>query len=117
MLFKVRYPNVKVADWYAKISVRFTRKINKMTPALVSWWQWELSVEDQQQVSIALELTQLKKLGDRPVEQLSGGERQRVQNNRIYVVDYYGFINAGSIDSIQKSCEKLKQILSKTIDY
>ncbi|MBE9054930.1 ABC transporter ATP-binding protein [Sphaerospermopsis sp. LEGE 08334] len=41
------------------------------------WWQWELNAEDQQQVAIALQLTQLEKLSDRPVEQLSGGERQR----------------------------------------
>jgi iron complex transport system ATP-binding protein len=41
------------------------------------WWQWELNTEDQQQVAIVLQLTQLEKLSDRPVEQLSGGERQR----------------------------------------
>jgi iron complex transport system substrate-binding protein len=34
------------------------------------------------------------------------------QNNRVYVLDYYGFINAGSIDAIEKSCKKLQQALS-----
>ncbi|UKO99029.1 ABC transporter substrate-binding protein [Nostoc sp. UHCC 0870] len=34
------------------------------------------------------------------------------KNNRVYVLDYYGFINAGSIDAIEKSCKKLQQALS-----
>ncbi|MBD2347150.1 ABC transporter substrate-binding protein [Anabaena subtropica] len=33
------------------------------------------------------------------------------QNNRIYVFDYYGLINPGSIDAIKKTCEQLKQNL------
>jgi iron complex transport system ATP-binding protein len=41
------------------------------------WWQWELSLEDQQKVQIALAETQLETFSDRFVEQLSGGERQR----------------------------------------
>lgn len=34
------------------------------------------------------------------------------QNNRVYVLDYYGFINAGSIDAIEKSVKNLQQALS-----
>lgn len=34
------------------------------------------------------------------------------QKNRIYVLDYYGFINAGSIEAIEQSCKKLQQVLS-----
>ncbi|MBW4629278.1 MAG: ATP-binding cassette domain-containing protein [Brasilonema octagenarum HA4186-MV1] len=41
------------------------------------WWQWELDAEDRDKVEKALELTRMKSLCDRPVEQLSGGERQR----------------------------------------
>ncbi|NCJ07818.1 ATP-binding cassette domain-containing protein [Synechococcales cyanobacterium C] len=42
-----------------------------------SWWQWQLSAEDRQQVEQALTLTQLQADRDRPVAHLSGGERQR----------------------------------------
>ena len=38
---------------------------------------------------------------------------QATKNNRVYVFDYYGFVNAGSIDSIEKACKQLKQVLSK----
>jgi iron complex transport system substrate-binding protein len=33
-----------------------------------------------------------------------------VQNNRVYSLDYYGFVNAGSIEAISQACKKLKQI-------
>ncbi|NJP12191.1 MAG: ABC transporter substrate-binding protein [Leptolyngbyaceae cyanobacterium RU_5_1] len=33
-----------------------------------------------------------------------------VKNNRVYILDYYGFVNAGSIDAIAKACSQLKQI-------
>lgn len=36
---------------------------------------------------------------------------QAAQNNRVYVFDYYGLVNPGSIDAIQKACEQLKQDL------
>ncbi|HLP91024.1 MAG TPA: ABC transporter substrate-binding protein [Nostocaceae cyanobacterium] len=32
------------------------------------------------------------------------------KNNRVHVFDYYGLINPGSIDAIEKACEKLKQV-------
>ncbi|HLO88835.1 MAG TPA: ABC transporter substrate-binding protein [Nostocaceae cyanobacterium] len=32
------------------------------------------------------------------------------QNNRVYVFDYYGLINPGSIDAIAKTCQKLQQV-------
>ncbi len=38
---------------------------------------------------------------------------QATKNNRVYVFDYYGFVNAGSIDAIEKACKQLKQVLSK----
>jgi iron complex transport system substrate-binding protein len=37
---------------------------------------------------------------------------QATKNNRVYVFDYYGLVNAGSIDAIEKACEQLKQALS-----
>jgi iron complex transport system substrate-binding protein len=37
---------------------------------------------------------------------------QAVKNNRVYVFDYYGLVNPGSIDSIEKACSQLKQILA-----
>jgi iron complex transport system substrate-binding protein len=36
-----------------------------------------------------------------------------VQNNRVYILDYYGFVNPGSIDAIAKACDALKKIYSK----
>jgi iron complex transport system substrate-binding protein len=37
---------------------------------------------------------------------------QATQNNRVYTFDYYGLVNPGSIDAIQKTCQQLKQVLS-----
>lgn len=37
---------------------------------------------------------------------------QATKNNRVYAFDYYGLVNAGSIDTIEKTCQKLSQILS-----
>ncbi|MDF5711584.1 MAG: ABC transporter substrate-binding protein [Nostoc sp. S4] len=36
---------------------------------------------------------------------------QATQNNRIYIFDYYGLVNPGSIDAIEKACGQLKQDL------
>ncbi|MBD2439914.1 ABC transporter substrate-binding protein [Nostoc sp. FACHB-110] len=36
---------------------------------------------------------------------------QATQNNRVYVFDYYGLVNPGSIDAIAKTCQQLKQNL------
>ncbi|NEP12063.1 MAG: ABC transporter substrate-binding protein [Symploca sp. SIO2C1] len=33
-----------------------------------------------------------------------------VQNDRVYVLDYYGFVNSGSLDAIAQACTQLKQI-------
>ncbi|MBW4668102.1 MAG: ABC transporter substrate-binding protein [Cyanomargarita calcarea GSE-NOS-MK-12-04C] len=38
---------------------------------------------------------------------------QAVKNNRVYVFDYYGLVNAGSIDAIEKACKQLQQSLSE----
>lgn len=36
---------------------------------------------------------------------------QATKNNRVYVFDYYGLINPGSIDAIEAACRKLRQDL------
>jgi iron complex transport system substrate-binding protein len=36
------------------------------------------------------------------------------QAQRVYNFDYYGLVNPGSIDAIQKTCDRLKQVLMKT---
>ena len=36
---------------------------------------------------------------------------QAVQANRVYVLDYYGLVNPGSIDAIKQACNQLKQAL------
>ncbi|MEX0269190.1 ABC transporter substrate-binding protein [Leptolyngbyaceae cyanobacterium UHCC 1019] len=35
------------------------------------------------------------------------------QGDRVYVFDYYGLVNPGSIDAIQAACKKLKQALDR----
>ncbi|WP_231295557.1 ABC transporter substrate-binding protein [Gloeocapsa sp. PCC 7428] len=37
------------------------------------------------------------------------------KNNRVYTFDYYGLVNPGSIDAIEKTCEQLRQALSETV--
>ncbi|MFH7024586.1 MAG: ABC transporter substrate-binding protein [Heteroscytonema crispum UTEX LB 1556] len=37
---------------------------------------------------------------------------QATKNNRVYVFDYYGLVNAGSIDAIETACKQLTQALS-----
>lgn len=34
---------------------------------------------------------------------------QATQNNRVYIFDYYGLVNPGSINAIEKACQQLKQ--------
>lgn len=36
---------------------------------------------------------------------------QATKNNRVYVFDYYGLVNPGSINAIEKACQQLKQAL------
>ncbi|MBH8555434.1 ABC transporter substrate-binding protein [Nostocaceae cyanobacterium CENA357] len=36
---------------------------------------------------------------------------QATQNNRVYTFDYYGLVNPGSIDAIEKACQQLKKNL------
>ena len=36
---------------------------------------------------------------------------QATQNNRVYIFDYYGLVNPGSIDAIEEACNKLKQAI------
>ncbi|NJR38644.1 MAG: ABC transporter substrate-binding protein [Leptolyngbyaceae cyanobacterium CSU_1_4] len=33
-----------------------------------------------------------------------------VQNNKVYVLEYYGFVNAGSVEAITQACTQLQQI-------
>jgi iron complex transport system substrate-binding protein len=36
---------------------------------------------------------------------------QATKNNRVYVFDYYGLVNPGSLDAIEKTSQELKKIL------
>lgn len=40
------------------------------------------------------------------------GKLRATQNNRVYVFDYYGLVNPGSIDKIEAACNQLEQALS-----
>lgn len=42
-------------------------------------------------------------------------ELNATKNNRIYVFDYYGLVNPGSIDAVEKACKQLKQALSSDV--
>ena len=37
---------------------------------------------------------------------------QATQNDRVYILDYYGLVNPGSIDKIEQACTKLRQALA-----
>ncbi|PPS43172.1 ABC transporter substrate-binding protein [Chroococcidiopsis sp. TS-821] len=37
------------------------------------------------------------------------------QNNRVYTFDYYGLVNPGSVEAIEKTCNQLRQVLSGTV--
>jgi iron complex transport system substrate-binding protein len=56
-------------------------------------------------------------VGDGTVDKLKSApfwsKLNAVTNNRVYVLDYYGLVNPGSIDAIEKACTQLKNILSK----
>ncbi|WP_088241452.1 ABC transporter substrate-binding protein [Calothrix rhizosoleniae] len=39
-------------------------------------------------------------------------ELQATQSNRVYVFDYYGLVNPGSLAKIKEACQKLEQIFS-----
>jgi iron complex transport system substrate-binding protein len=36
-----------------------------------------------------------------------------VANNRIYIFDYYGLVNPGSVGTIEKTCQQLQQVVTK----
>ncbi|MBD6616885.1 ABC transporter substrate-binding protein [Komarekiella sp. 'clone 1'] len=42
---------------------------------------------------------------------------QATKNNRVYVFDYFGLVNPGSIDAIDKACQQLKQALSSATNF
>jgi iron complex transport system substrate-binding protein len=37
------------------------------------------------------------------------------QNNRVYVFDYFGLVNPGSIDKIEEACKQLREVLSAKV--
>lgn len=37
------------------------------------------------------------------------------QNNRVYVFDYFGLVNPGSIDKIEAACKQLREVLSAKV--
>ncbi len=40
-------------------------------------------------------------------------ELDAVKNDQVYEFDYYGFVNAGSLDAIAKACKQLREIYSQ----
>ncbi|MGB3265240.1 MAG: ABC transporter substrate-binding protein [Microcoleus sp.] len=55
--------------------------------------------------------------GDKILDQFQSqpfwNKLKAVENKRVYVFDYYGLVNPGSIDAIEKASIKLKQVLSE----
>lgn len=51
-------------------------------------------------------------LADRLKSQPFWNQLKAVQRDRVYVFDYYGLVNPGSIDKIEQACNQLKQILA-----
>lgn len=56
-------------------------------------------------------------VGDGTVEKLKAApfwkQLKAVSNGRVYVFDYYGLVNPGSIDAIAKACQKLQQVITE----
>lgn len=54
--------------------------------------------------------------GDGTVEKLKAepfwSKLKAVSSDRIYVFDYYGLVNPGSIDAVEKACQQLKQVFT-----
>ncbi|QZZ21406.1 ABC transporter substrate-binding protein [Leptothermofonsia sichuanensis E412] len=54
--------------------------------------------------------------GDGTVEKLKSApfwnKLKAVSRDRVYVFDYYGLVNPGSIDAIEKACQQLKQVFA-----
>ena len=56
-------------------------------------------------------------VGDGTVEKLKAApfwnQLKAVANNRVYVFDYYGLVNPGSVGAIEKACQQLQQVIVK----
>ncbi len=54
--------------------------------------------------------------GDGTVDKLKSepfwNQLQAVKNDRVYVFDYYGLVNPGSIEAIEKACKQLQQVIA-----
>lgn len=60
------------------------------------------------------EILILVDVGDGTVDRLKAApfwsKLKAVSRNRVYVFDYYGLVNPGSISAIEKACQKLQQM-------
>lgn len=55
-------------------------------------------------------------VGDGTVDKLKAApfwkQLNAVAHNRVYVLDYYGLVNPGSISAIEKACQQLQQVIA-----
>lgn len=55
-------------------------------------------------------------VGDGTVDKLKTepfwNQLQAVKNDRVYIFDYYGLVNPGSIEAIEKACQQLQQVIA-----
>ncbi len=55
-------------------------------------------------------------VGDGTVDKLKTepfwNQLQAVKNDRVYIFDYYGLVNPGSIEAIEKACKQLQQVIA-----
>lgn len=55
-------------------------------------------------------------VGDGAVDKLKTepfwNQLQAVKNDRVYIFDYYGLVNPGSIEAIEKACQQLRQVIA-----
>ncbi len=55
-------------------------------------------------------------VGDGTVDKLKAepfwSQLQAVKNDRVYIFDYYGLVNPGSIEAIEKTCQQLQKVIA-----
>jgi iron complex transport system substrate-binding protein len=101
-------------SWAGSLLTQF--KINNMAADLQgqSIQKGSVTLSAEKVLESNPEILVIVDAGDGTIDKLKAApfwsKLKAVINNRVYVFDYYGLVNPGSIDSIEQACKKLQQI-------